>query len=108
MPSKKSNTSMGDLGIIGHMNCRLLPGPESQKLPHVLIPDIQPGGFVLKHLPPHESTLQTLPISDTDPWAVWRSACQVLVEFEQEEPYASPPWLRPTQDFLDALGEKPS
>ncbi len=108
MPSKKSNTSCENLGIIGRMNCRLFPGPGAQKLPCVLIPDIQPGGFVLKFLPAHESTLKTLPISDTDPWAVWRSACQLLVELEQEEPYVSAPWLRPTKAFLDALGDGPS
>lgn len=108
MPSKLSNTTSGDLGTIGRMNCRLLPDPEDHRLPCVLIPDRQPGGFGVTLLPSDQSTPIPLPIQDTDPQAVWDSVCKLIIDFEQSAPRSTPPWLRPTKVFLEALGRQPS
>ena len=95
---------MGEgLGIIIGMNCRFPPSPEVKMMPCVLIPDRQPGGFGVTLLPPDNSTPIPLPIRDTDPRAVWDSVCQLIIDFEQSAPRSSPPWLRPTDAFLDAL-----
>ncbi|HCD29969.1 MAG TPA: hypothetical protein DEQ73_05140 [Phycisphaerales bacterium] len=108
MPSKKANTSIEDLGIIGPMNSRFPHPPEEQRLPCVLIPDRQPGGFGVSLLPPDESTPIPLPIQDTDAQAVWDSVCRLIIDFEQSAPRSTPPWLRPTKVFLEALGHQPS
>ena len=108
MLSKMSNTTSEDLGIIDRMDCRLLPNPEDRRLPCVLIPDRQPGGFGVTLLPPDQSTPIPLPIQDTDPQAVWDSVCKLIIDFEQSAPRSTPPWLRPTKVFLEALGHQPS
>ena len=105
MQHKKNNTGIGDLGIIGPMNSRLNFNPTEHSEPYVLIPDRQPGGFGVSVLPPNKSTPIPLPeIQDTDAQAVWDSVCRLIIGIEQSAPQSTPPWLRPTKVFLEALG----
>ena len=90
------------------MNCRFPDMPEDQRLPCVLIPDRQLGGFGVSLLPPNSSTPIPLTIWDTDAQAVWDSVCKLIIDFEQSAPQSTPPWLRPTKVFLDALRHQPS
>ena len=90
------------------MNCRFPDLSEDQRLPCVLIPDRQPGGFGVSLLPSDQSTPIPLPIQDADPQAVWDSVCKLIIDFEQLAPRSTPLWLRPTKVFLEALGHQPS